>query len=68
MFDGSIDPYDHLLHYNQVMTLNASNDLLLCRVFSASLHVRTPFRSEPIGASEQDSEVLAEFIYQTYFI
>ena len=23
MFDGSIDPYDHMLHFNQVMTLNA---------------------------------------------
>ena len=37
MFDGSIDPYDHILHYNQAMTLNASNDCLLCKVFSASL-------------------------------
>ena len=25
MFDGSNDPYDHMLHYNQAMTLNASN-------------------------------------------
>ena len=37
MFDGSTDPYDHLLHYNQVMTLNVGNDRLLCKVFSASL-------------------------------
>ena len=37
MFDGSIDPYDHILHYNQAMTLNASNDYLLRKVFSASL-------------------------------
>ena len=28
-FDGSVDPYDHMLHYNQVMILNAGNDLLL---------------------------------------
>ena len=32
-FDGSTDPYDHMLHYNQVMILNASNDRLLCKVF-----------------------------------
>ena len=38
MFDGSNDPYDHMLHYNQEMTLNAENDHLLCKVFSASLH------------------------------
>ena len=37
MFDGSNDPYDHMLHYNQAMTLNAGNDHLLCKVFSASL-------------------------------
>ena len=37
MFDGSNDPYDHMLHYNQVMTLNACNDCLLCKVFLASL-------------------------------
>ena len=37
MFDGSRDPYDHLLHYNQTMTLNADNDHLLSKVFPASL-------------------------------
>ena len=36
-FDGSIDPYDHMFHYNQVMILNADNDRLLCKVFQASL-------------------------------
>ena len=30
--------------------------------------VSTPFRSDPIGGSEPDSEALAEFIYQTNFI
>ena len=37
MFDGSTDPYDHMLHYKQAMTLNAKNDWLLCKVFPASL-------------------------------
>ena len=37
MFDGSIDPYDHMLHYNQTMILKVVNDRLLCKVFSASL-------------------------------
>ena len=36
-FDGSVDPYDHMLHLNQAMILNASNDRLLCKVFLASL-------------------------------
>ena len=36
-FDGSIDPYDHMLHYNQAMILNFGNDRLLCKVFLVSL-------------------------------
>ena len=26
MYDGSSDPYDHMLHFNQAMILNAEND------------------------------------------
>ena len=37
MFDDSNDPYDHMLHYNQAMTLNAGNDHLLCKVFPVTL-------------------------------
>ena len=37
MFNGSTDPYDHMLHYNQAMTLNVGNDHLLCKVFPASM-------------------------------
>ena len=37
MFDGSIDPYDHMLHYNQAMTLNDGKDHLSCKVFPTSL-------------------------------
>ena len=36
-FDGSVDPYDHMLHYNQMMILKVGNDWLLCKVFPASL-------------------------------
>ena len=37
MYDGSSDPYDHMLHFNQVMILNAGDGRLLCKVFPASL-------------------------------
>ena len=26
MYDGSSDPYDHMLHFNQAMILNAGDD------------------------------------------
>ena len=51
MYDGSSDPYDHMLHFNQAMILNAGDDRLLCKVFSALVdklirrvvgHVRLP--------------------------
>ena len=37
MYDGSSDPYDHILDFNQEMILNVGNDQLLCKVFPASL-------------------------------
>ena len=37
MYDGSSDPYDHMLHFNQVMILNAGDDRLLCKVFPPAL-------------------------------
>ena len=37
MFDGSNDPYDHMLYYNQEITLNGGNDCLLCIVFLAGM-------------------------------
>ena len=37
MYDGFSDPYDHMLHFNQAMILNAGDDRLLCIVLLASL-------------------------------
>ena len=36
-YDGSSDPFDHIMHYRQLMTLDIGNDALLCIVFPASL-------------------------------
>ena len=40
IYDGSSDPYDHMLHYNQAMILSAGDDRLLCKVFLASSRAR----------------------------
>ena len=37
MYNGSSDPYDHMLHFNQAIILNAGDDRLLCKVFLAIL-------------------------------
>nr|CAN62100.1 hypothetical protein VITISV_033308 [Vitis vinifera] len=32
-YDGSSDPFDHIMHYRQLMTLDIGNDALLCKAF-----------------------------------
>nr|CAN81923.1 hypothetical protein VITISV_016003 [Vitis vinifera] len=36
-YDGTNDPFDHIMHYRQLITLDIGNDALLCKVFPASL-------------------------------
>nr|CAN70869.1 hypothetical protein VITISV_029059 [Vitis vinifera] len=36
-YDGSSDPFDNIMHYRQLMTLDIGNDALLCKVFPADL-------------------------------
>ena len=38
MYDRTSDPFDHIMHFRQLMTLNIGNDALLCKVFLTSLH------------------------------
>ncbi|WKA12268.1 hypothetical protein VitviT2T_029678 [Vitis vinifera] len=40
-YDGSSDPFDHIIHYRQLMTLDIGNDALLWKVFPASLQGQT---------------------------
>ena len=37
MYDGSSNPYNHMLHFNQAMIMSTGNDRLLFKVFLASL-------------------------------
>ena len=65
-FDGSTNLYNHMLHYNQAMILNANNDRLLCKVFPASL--RGPrlawFHKLPRNLINSLSELWVVFISQ----
>ena len=66
MYDGSSDPYDHMLHYNQAMILNAGDDRLLCKVFLASLKgpALAWFHKLPKGSINTFSELWAAFVSQ----
>ena len=65
-FDSFIDPYNHMLHYNQAMILNAGNDRLLCKVFTASLRGLTLawFHKLPRNLINLFNELWAAFISQ----
>ena len=66
MYDGSFDPYGHMLHFNQAMILNAGDDRLLCKVFLASL--KGPnlawFHKLPQRSINSFSELWAAFVSQ----
>ena len=68
MFNGSIDPHDHILHYDQAMILNAGNNPLLCKVFPVSL--RGPalawFQKLPLNSINLFNDLWVAFISQ-YF-
>ena len=65
-FYCSADPYDHILHYNQVMTLNSSNDRLLFKVFLAFLWrpALTWFHKLPRYSINSFNELWVVFISQ----
>ena len=40
-YDITSDPFNHIMHYRKLMTLDIGNEALLCKVFSFSLHSQT---------------------------
>ena len=66
MYDGSSDPYDHMLYFKQAMILNAGDDRLLCKVFSASLKGPTLawFHKLPRGSINTFKELWVAFVFQ----
>ena len=66
MYDGSSNPYDHMLHFNQAMILNTGNSRLRCKVFSASLKgpALAWFHKLPRGSLNSFDELWATFVSQ----
>ena len=66
MYDSSSDSYDHMLHFNQAMILNAEDDRLLCKVFPASLKgpALAWFHKLPRGSINSFDELWAVFVSQ----
>ena len=66
MCDGSTDPYDHMLHFNQTMILSAGNDHLLCKAFLTSLKgpALAWIHKLPRGSINSFNKLGTEFIFQ----
>ena len=66
MYDGSSDPNDHMLHYNQAMILSSGDDRLLCKVFPANLKgsALARFHKLPRGSINKFGELWAAFVSQ----
>ena len=66
MYYGSSDLYEHMLHFNQAMILNAGDDRLLCRVFLTSLKgpALAWFHKLPIGSINSFGELWVMFVSQ----
>ncbi|KAL6334630.1 hypothetical protein AAG906_019488 [Vitis piasezkii] len=41
MYDGTSDPFDHTMHFRQLMTLDIGNDALICKFRQAMLQVES---------------------------
>ena len=38
IYNGMSNPFDHIMHFRQFMTLDIGNDALICKVFPGNLH------------------------------
>ena len=63
MFDGSGDPFNHMMNFRQVMTLQCKNDPLLCKVFPLCLNepVLAWFHQLPLGSVASFHKLLDSF-------
>ena len=66
MYNGSTDPYDHMLHFNQTMILSPGNDHLMCKVIPASLKgpVLVWLHKIPRGSINSFKDLWVAFISQ----
>ncbi|RVW16114.1 hypothetical protein CK203_074331 [Vitis vinifera] len=68
-YDGTNDPFDHIMHYRQLMTLDIGNDALLCKDLSEAFvgqYLCSARHKQNISTlpniKMQDNESLREFV------
>ena len=65
-YNKTNDPFDHIMNYKQLMTLNIGNDALLCKVFLASLQgeALSWFHRLPMNSVNNFQDLLEAFVGQ----
>ena len=65
-YDWSSDPFEHIMHYRQLMTLDIGNDALLCKVFPVSLqgHALLWFHRLPMNSVDNFRDLSKAFVGQ----
>ncbi|XP_034709000.1 uncharacterized protein LOC117932071 [Vitis riparia] len=65
-YDRSSDPFDHIMHYRQLMTLDMGNDMLLYKVFLASLkgQALSWFHRLPVNSIDNFRDLSEVFVGQ----
>ena len=55
MYNGRIDPVEHVSHFNQRMVVHSKNEALMCKVFLFSLGPVAIRWFDSLGAGSIDS-------------
>ncbi|XP_065624849.1 uncharacterized protein LOC136065497 [Quercus suber] len=63
LYDGKTDPFEHVSHYIQMMSLYNQNDALMCKVFPSSLEptILRWFNGLRKGSIHNSGELIQEF-------
>ena len=55
MYNGRIDPVEHVSHFNRKMAMHSKNEALMCKVFPSRLGPGAMRWFDGLGASSIDS-------------
>ena len=63
-YNGTSDPFNHIMHFRQLMTLDIGNDALLCKVFPTSLYGQALswFHRFPKNSVNNFQDILEAFV------
>ena len=68
MYNGRIDPVEHVSHFNQRMAIHSKNEVLICKVFLSSLGLVAMRWFDGLGAGSIDSFKELTWVFGFRFI